>query len=122
MRKGEIDAGIKVYADPKLKYEVGTCRNAGKKAVLQTIASRLAMSFTVISMPAIMMLGLNSIGIRPMTMVGKKIFELGVIATTLTFAYPLSAAIFRPISKISAEDCEEDLRDHLEEVYFEKGV
>jgi len=34
MRKGEIDNGIKVYADPKLKYEVGVCSKAGKKAVL----------------------------------------------------------------------------------------
>ena len=63
MRKGEIDNGIKVYADPKLRYEVGVCRNAGKKAVLQSIASRLAMSFTVISAPALMMLGLNNLGI-----------------------------------------------------------
>ena len=38
MRKSEIDEGIPVYADPKLKYEVGTCRNAGRKAILQTIA------------------------------------------------------------------------------------
>lgn len=55
-------------------------------------------------------------------MVGRKIFELGVIATTLTFAYPLSAAIYRPISKLSAEDCEEDLQHPVEEVYFAKGV
>ena len=80
------------------------------------------MSFTVISAPALMMLGLNSLGLRPVTMVGKKIFELGVIATTLTFAYPLSAAIFRPISTLPAEHCEEDLTHHVEEVYFEKGV
>lgn len=76
----------------------------------------------MISVPAIMMLGLNSVGLRPITLVGKKIFEIGVIASTLTVAYPLSAAIFRPVSRISADACEIDLRHPVEEVYFDKGV
>ena len=76
----------------------------------------------MISGPAIVMLGLNAIGLRPMSMVGKKIFELTVIASTLTVAYPLSAAIFRPISTISPDECEIDLKSEVEEVFFEKGV
>jgi hypothetical protein len=34
MRKADVDNGIKVYADPKLKYEVGTCKVSARKAVL----------------------------------------------------------------------------------------
>lgn len=102
MRKSEADNGIKVFSDPNLKYEVGTCKVSARKAILQTIASRFVMSFAMISGPTIIMLGLNLMGVRPMSLLGKKIFEVGVITASLLFAYPLSAAIYHPTSKICA--------------------
>ena len=100
MRKAEVDKGIKVYADPKCKYEVGTCKVSARKAILQTIASRFVMSFALITGPTMIMLGLNRMGLRPVSLIGKKIFEVGVITGSLSVAYPLSAAIFHPTSKI----------------------
>ena len=83
--------------------------------------SRFTMSFALISVPTILMLGLQAMGLKPMTFVGKKLFEVGTITFSLLFAYPISAAIFPPTSKICTTQCEPDV-EHLEEVYFNKGV
>ena len=83
------------------------------------------MSFALVSVPTILMLGLNSLGLKPMSIVGKKIFEVSAICASLFFAYPISAAIFPPTSTIPVSECEITecaLPPDVEEVYFEKGV
>lgn len=77
------------------------------------------MSFACTSVPVLVMLGFNALGIRPSSVIAKKIFEVASVSLALGMAFPISAAIFHPTSKLSADG--HDLDHHNREVYFAKG-
>ena len=127
MHKRALNDGVPLYThndfNPDHDEDIGMSRISGKKSLVQTIISRFAMSFACVSMPTMLVLGLRLTGIRPGTIIGKYILELCSIGACLSFAYPISAAIFPPISKIKVKKLEKTFtnyysKDTERELYF----
>ena len=123
MHTTALTKGLPVYKneDYNAEYdkEVGFSTVAGKKSFIQTVVSRFIMSFTCVTMPTLVVLGLQHMGLRPSAQIAKLAIEILSIGGCLSIAYPLSAAIFSPIQKVDAKKSEAEFEKH-DDLYFEK--
>jgi len=108
MRKAEVDKGIQVCSDLNLENNVGVSKLAAKAAVTETALSRSAMSLTSVCIPAIMILTLGGIGIRPTGKVSKNTLDVLCIALALRIGLPFSVSIFPPLSIKKGTDLEKE--------------
>ena len=103
-----LTKGLPVYKKEddvnELDQTIGYSTVAGKKSFLQTVVQRFAMSFTCVSMPTLVVLGLQNVGLKPQTQILKILMEILCIGGCLSVAYPLSAALFGPIQRINVKD------------------
>lgn len=92
MRWKELQEGINVKdSDGK---DHGKSVVAGKKAIMQTSASRFILPLPVLFFPAFANALLTKMRLWPRNMILSKFFELSLCAISLTFALPMSIALF----------------------------
>lgn len=94
MRYKEMNQGIEVFnEDGTISY--GKSKVAGRKAILESALSRFILPFPAIFLPAIFNFILEGLGLIPSGPIASKILECSIIAFSLTFALPLSIALFK---------------------------
>ena len=98
MRKAEVDKGIEVYSDIKLENKAGVSKDAAYSAVKETALSRAAMSTCSLTIPAVIILTLGGLGVRPTGKAAKTLLEIVCIGTALRIGLPFSISIFPPLS------------------------
>jgi sideroflexin-5 len=121
MRKAEVDKGIKVYSDLKLENYAGISKGAAYSAVKETALSRSAMSMSSVMIPAVIILSLGAVGVRPTGKTAKTTLEVLCIAFALRVGLPLSVSIFPPLSIKKGNDLEEEFHS-FDTIYFNKGL
>lgn len=121
MRRAEVEKGINVYSDEPLTKPAGISKKCAESAVIETALSRSAMSFMCVTIPAALILALNTVGVRPKSAVPKNLMEISCVSASLLFGLPLSVAIFPPKSMLKGIDLEPEFHQH-KEIYFNKGL
>ena len=94
MRQKEIKEGVSVFNEDG-SVEYGKSKKAGRKAILQTALSRVILPIPVLVFPAIGNALLAQIRLLPKTgTTAAKLVELSLCICSLTFALPMSIALF----------------------------
>ena len=99
-------------SDLTLENNVGVSKLAAKAAVTETALSRSAMSISSVCIPAILILMLGGIGIRPTGKNTKMALDVACIALALRIGLPFSVSIFPPLSIKKGTDLEEEFHKH----------
>ena len=127
MRQKEIKEGIKIQ-DLNEKETYGMSRVAAKRAVSESAFTRFVLP-TVLFGPAIMNFMLCSLKRMPQNNVVAKLLEASFCCISLTFALPMSIALFQQRSSIRPELLEEEFRslkdkngNPVDLVYYNKGM
>ena len=93
MRYKELSEGIKVQ-NKEGDIEYGVSKEASKSAIMQTALSRLILPIPVLFFPAVVNFVLESLRLWPKSFFLSKSLELTLCAFSLTFALPMSVALF----------------------------
>jgi hypothetical protein len=94
MRYKEMKTGIEVFnSDGTVSY--GRSKAAGRKAVVESALSRFILPLPCLCLPALINFMMDAIGITPKGAIAKKVMETTIIAVSLTFALPMSIALFK---------------------------
>lgn len=93
MRQKELKQGVTVTNKDGSK-EYGKSKVAGKKAIQQTAISRIVLPVPVLCFPAIGNLLLTKMRLMPKSSNAAKVIELILCGMSLTFALPMSIALF----------------------------
>ena len=88
----------------------GKSKKAGWKAITETGLSRVALPLPVLFFPAVMNSLLTRARLMPKNVVLQKLIEMFLCVGTLTFALPMSIAIFKQRSMIPREQIDEELK------------
>ena len=121
MRYKEMKTGIEVFnEDGTVSY--GKSQAAGRKAIFESALSRFILPLPCLFLPAICNFILETFGLWPKTAIVGKILEAAIIMFSLTFALPMSIALFKQKAVIKRKDIDEHLKLEAEEFYFNKGL
>ena len=121
MRYKEMRTGIEVFnQDGTVSY--GKSKVAGRKAILESALSRFILPLPALFLPAIFNFILEGLGLIPADPVLGKILECSIIAFSLTFALPLSIALFKQKASILDEKIDSDIKGKAKEYFFNKGL
>jgi sideroflexin-5 len=82
---------------------------AGKKAIMETAVSRFVLPLPVLFFPAFANAILEKMRLWPKGVAAGKFMELGLCICSLTFALPMSIALFEQRAMIKREDIDENL-------------
>ena len=119
MRLKEINDGIEVTNEEgTVKY--GKSREAGKKAVMETGISRFILPLPVLFFPALANFGLEKLRMMPRNNNARKGIELILCICSLTFALPMSIALFKQRTYIDRENIDEELKNLKTEDFKEE--
>uniref|UniRef100_A0A7S3CSB1 Uncharacterized protein n=1 Tax=Strombidium rassoulzadegani TaxID=1082188 RepID=A0A7S3CSB1_9SPIT len=121
MRKAEMDKGIEICSDPEVSNKIGISKKCAESAVTETAASRSIMSLCCVGIPAVLILSLGAIGIRPKGTVMKNLLEINCVTMGLLYGLPISVAVFPPVSMKKGTEIEEKFHGY-DKVYFNKGL
>lgn len=94
MRWKEVKDGIKVQNE-KGDVTYGSSKKAGKKAIAETAFSRFFLPLPVLFFPAIGNFLLESVRLWPKNPHAGKLIEMTLCMCSLTFALPMSIALFK---------------------------
>ena len=121
MRYKETRTGIKIYnEDGTISY--GKSRVAGRKAILESAVSRFILPLPALFLPAIFNFILEGLGLIPSGAIAGKILECTIIAFSLTFALPLSIALFKQQTSIIDDKIDSVHKGKAKEYFFNKGL
>ena len=110
MRSKELKEGVTVQnQDGSIEY--GKSVIAGKKAIMETAVSRFVLPLPVLFFPALGNAILEKMRLWPKGVVPGKLLELGLCICSLTFALPMSIALFEQRAMIKREDIDEHLKN-----------
>ena len=87
----------------------------------ETALSRSGMSISSVCIPAILILSLAAIGIKPQGKVIKNVLEINIIAFALLVGLPLSVSLFPPVCEKQGTALEKEFHSH-DKIYFNKGL
>lgn len=129
MRYKELSDGIKVQ-NMEGDETYGNSKVAAKKAITQTAISRVFLPLPVLFFPAVGQFLLTKVGAWPTKRLYlAKVFELSLCAIALTFALPMSVALFQQRGMVTSEEIEEEFRgkkdakgQEIKKFYFNKGL
>ena len=108
MRFKEMQTGIEVTnADGTISY--GQSKAAGRKAILESALSRFILPLPCLLLPAIFNFILESMGLLPKGPVASKILEAVIICFALTFALPMSIALFKQQAVIKDDKIDKEI-------------
>lgn len=101
--------GIDVYSkDGDIKY--GKSVKAGIKAIQETAISRFFLPFPVLFVPATSCFLLKKLRIMPKNIFLNRALEISLIVMSLTFALPMSIALFEQKSKLTRAQIDKNLK------------
>lgn len=116
MRSKEIIDGIEVENEEgTVKY--GKSKEAGKKAVMETGISRFILPLPVLFFPACANFALEKARLMPKNANARKILELTLCICSLSFALPMSIALFKQRTYIDRANIDEELKNLKSESY-----
>mmetsp|Transcript_4820 Transcript_4820/g.8272 ORF Transcript_4820/g.8272 Transcript_4820/m.8272 type:complete len:94 (-) Transcript_4820:286-567(-) len=93
MRSKELKDGIVVEnQDGSVQY--GKSKVAGRKAIMETAFSRFVLPLPVLFFPAVCNFILEKLRLQPKRAIPSKLVELLLVSISLTFALPMSIALF----------------------------
>ena len=121
MRMAETEKGIDVFSDEQLQNKAGVSKIAAQSAVTETALSRSGMSINSVYIPAILILSLGAIGIKPQGKIIKNVLEINIIAFALLVGLPLSVSLFPPVCEKQGTALEKEFHSH-DKIYFNKGL
>lgn len=135
MRYKELENGI-VVQNKKGDVEYGQSKEAGKKAVLETAISRCVLPTPVLLFPALGSGLLSVLRLMPKNQSASKIIEFTIVLGSLTFALPMSVALFEQRASIPREQMDEAFqnmkpnindeenkdKEFVDTFYFNKGL
>eukprot|EP00752_Nemacystus_decipiens_P004214 g3851.t1 len=109
-RASEITGGVQVTDE---SGEVrGVSKKAGLKCVLQTVASRgMILPLPVVVLPAVLVGLLKRGGVMPTSPRARMWAQVAVITASLSFALPVSIAVFPQEARFKAESLEPELHN-----------
>ena len=121
MRFKEMNTGIEVTnADGTISY--GRSKAAGRKAILESALSRFILPLPALLLPAIFNFILECMGLLPKGPVASKILEVVIICFSLTFALPMSIALFKQQAVIKDDKIDKEIQGKAKEYHFNKGL
>lgn len=108
----------------------GSSKIAAKKAIFETAITRFLLPIPVLFFPAIANYALEALRLWPKNNVAAKLMELTLVTISLTFALPMSVALFEQRSKLPRLLLESEFHDKkdektgepIEHFYFNKGL
>ena len=134
MRYKEIESGITV-TNEKGDKEFGKSKAAGKKAIQETAISRFVLPLPVLFFPAVGNFILEKLRLWPKNMKLSKLIELSLCICSLSFALPMSIALFQQQACLTRDQIDEEFRElrlegegteeepkYVEKFYFNKGL
>ena len=95
----------------------GNSKKAGKKAIAETAFSRFFLPLPVLFFPALCNSALQAVRLWPRNVYAANVLELGLCMGALTFALPMSIALFKQRAVILRDDIDEELKYLKEEDY-----
>ena len=108
MRYKELKEGIDVQ-NKKGTITYGKSKEAGKKAIKETALSRFVLPLPVLFFPALTMSLMEKLTIWPRSRNLGRVLELGLCMCSLTFALPMSIALFEQRAVIEREHIDVEL-------------
>ena len=127
IRSKEFKEGIPVMDESG--KELGVSQTVGKKAVLQTTATRCVMPLLPLGLPTVSFFLLDKLGMIPKAKGPKLAQQLVVFTYSIMFAPAMSWAFFPQVCKISSSTLEpefQNLKDAsgntITELYYNKGL
>lgn len=127
MRYKELEQGVSVKDSNG--YDHGKSKVAGKLALVQTIATRMAIPLFVMATPITVVSFLKSKNLHPKSKFASVTLELLLWMGALGISLPMAIAMFPQYGKISTNSLEpsfHDLKDEqgnpVTELYFNKGL
>ena len=128
MRFKELEEGINIQ-DESGTVTYGKSKVAGQRAIFETAVSRFILPLPVLFFPALMNFGLEKLRLWPKHNVASKLLELALCTASLTFALPMSIALFQQRSELKTEQLDAEFRelkteagDLVKQVYYNKGM
>ncbi len=110
MRYKELSDGINIQ-NKDGDETFGKSKVAAKKAITQTAISRVFLPLPVLFFPAVGQFLLTKLGMWPTRrLFVAKALELSLCAVALTFALPMSVALFQQRGMVTREEIEEEFR------------
>jgi len=106
MRYKELEQGISIKNE-KGDKEYGKSKAAGKKAILETAVSRMVLPLPVLFFPALAHSVLSKIRLWPRSSTVGKAMELFLCICSLTFALPMSIALFEQRAVLSRDQIDD---------------
>ena len=110
MRYKEVDQGIMVQ-NRKGDVEYGKSKQAGKNAIRETAISRCVLPIPVLFLPSVFNGILSKLRLMPKNQAASKLIELSFVLCSLTFALPMSIAMFEQRSSLSRTNIDEEMRE-----------
>ena len=127
MRYKELEQGITVKDSSGCEH--GKSIIAGKLALVQTIATRMAIPLFVMASPIVVVSFLKSKNLHPKSKLASVTLEMLLWMSALGISLPMAIAMFPQNGKISSASLEPDfhnLKDNqgnqITELYFNKGL
>ena len=108
MRYKELKEGIDVQ-NKKGNVTYGKSKEAGKKAIKETALSRFVLPLPVLFLPALSMFLLEKMRLWPRGRNLSRVLELGLCMCSLTFALPMSIALFEQRAVIDREHIDTEM-------------
>jgi hypothetical protein len=109
MRQKELKDGI-VVQNKEGDKDYGKSKKAGKKAIMETALSRVVLPLPVLFFPALTNFMLEKLRLWPRNHLAGKFLELSLCCCSLTFALPMSIALFEQRASLSRDDIDEEFK------------
>lgn len=107
MRYKELESGITIQNE-RGDVDYGVSRAAGRKAVTETALTRCILPMPVLFFPAVSNLVLRKVGLMPKGSAAANLIELTLVLASLTFALPMSIALFQQRASLSRSQIDEE--------------
>lgn len=127
MRWNEMEVGVNVKdADGNT---VGVSKEAGKKALITSALSRIALPVPVLMAPPLVTSAVNAAGLMPKNPRLQMLVNVGIVTACLWGALPLAIGIFPqemevPVTELEPEfhDLKNAAGDKINSLFFNKGL